>query len=83
VGTLRAVELLLVLILCCTVTGAYAVYPGQDTNWDQRNYHWHLRSKSSGNNPVCLNPPSQDRPGLLRITAPEKRVSSFSSLENC
>jgi hypothetical protein len=41
VGTLRAVELLLVLILCCTVTGAYAVYAGQDTNWDQRNYHFY------------------------------------------
>ena len=38
-GAPAAVELLLVLILCCTVTGAYAVYAGQDTNWDQRNYH--------------------------------------------
>ena len=38
-GTPSAVELFLVLILCCAVTGAYAVYAGQDTNWDQRNYH--------------------------------------------
>lgn len=32
-------ELLWVLILCCGATGAYGVCAGQDTNWDQRNYH--------------------------------------------
>jgi hypothetical protein len=37
----RAGELFLVLTLCCTVTGAYAVHAGQDTNWDQRNYHFY------------------------------------------
>jgi hypothetical protein len=32
-------ERVAVLCLCVATTAAYAVYAGQDRNWDQRNYH--------------------------------------------
>ena len=38
---LRRAELISVLCICYVSTGAYAVYAGQDANWDQRNYHFY------------------------------------------
>jgi hypothetical protein len=32
-------EFVVVLFICAAATAAYAVYAGQDRNWDQRNYH--------------------------------------------
>jgi len=37
----QAAELISVLCICVISTGAYAVYAGQDANWDQRNYHFY------------------------------------------
>ncbi len=38
-GSLSRTEGLLVLALCITACAAWALFVGQDTNWDQRNYH--------------------------------------------
>jgi hypothetical protein len=45
------------LCLCVTATGGYAVYAGQDANWDQRNYHiYAVHSWLTGRSAVDLAP---------------------------